>query len=219
MSIKTTTLPQTIAPIRTVTIKQIINCFPEKIPYEFNFWIAGKIARYGITSDNILFLIESKNFPSSEMMQYFNSMVDKLGINATVSNHWKNQRFAAIRLFNDGILAVDKETMAYKTMPTPIYSAPVIELKNVLEDLPKNIPWNFPIYLTGGLVKNGWSAHDVDMIVFKDDEDIDTDTIRKMKSYFASRIGCFTDIGKVVMKDREPVYLYKIYDNANICLP
>lgn len=213
MSINTTTLPQNIAPIKTVTLTQVVALLPATLPYPMNFWIGGKIALYGRTAENLLFFVESDVPPTQEMMDYFNSIVAPLGIQATVTQNWKDQRYASIRLYNAGTLIIDPQTMTYIALPTEVASAPVLYIQDFMAKLPKTIKWTQTFYLTGGLVKNGWSCHDADMIVF---DIIDDPTLKEVKKFFADLSGWKFDIGKAVMTDREPVYLYKLYENGNL---
>lgn len=216
MAIYVNTIPQNISPIKTLTIKELVNILPEIIDYELNVWIGGKLAKYGKTTENLIFLIQSKDFPSSEIMMYFNSFVKPLNFQATVSNAWKNiNTITAVKLYNKGRLIIDKETMTYKELPSIIEEDTFITFEDVLSKLPSEIEWKFNIYLTGGIVKNGFSNNDVDFIVF----DIDKITLNDIRRYISSKISYKTHVGSDVMSEREPVYLYKIYENGLLCLP
>ena len=213
MPIYVNTVPQDVTPIRILTIKELINALPETLDYSINVWLTDKIARYGKTTDNLIFLSDGvTEYPSSEMMSYFDSLVSPMGFQATLSNDWKcNNTIANFKIYNDGRLIIDKETMTYKELPSTIVESYSISFQDVVSKLPSSIEWNHTIYLTGGIVKNGFSNNDVDFIVF---DEIDNETFVLMKKYFYGIMGCKTHIGKYVMVDREPVYLYKIYENG-----
>lgn len=214
MAIYVNTIPQNISPIKTLTIKELVNILPEIIDYELNVWIGGKLARYGKTTDNLIFLIDSKEEPSSEIMNYFNSFVEQFDFQATVSNDWKNNNYmSTIKLYNDGKLIIDKETMTFKELPSVIEENIFITFEEVLLKLPKKIEWNFDIYLTGSIVKNGFSNNDVDFIIF----DVDKITLSNIRKCFMTNLNCKTHVGHSIMIDREPVYLYKIYQNGILC--
>ncbi|MBF0484717.1 MAG: hypothetical protein HQL25_08455 [Candidatus Omnitrophica bacterium] len=72
------------------------------------------------------------------------------------------------------------------------------------------------MYLTGGLVKNGWSCNDADIIIFEEEA---KPHLAQIRNYFTDLFGWKTDVGQVVMADREPVYLYKIYEGGKWQVP
>lgn len=203
-----TTLPQNIQEIKVISIKDLVRVLPNKLDYKVNVWIADKLARYGLTTENLIFLAECDE-PSVEMREYFNSLVKSLGINATVRSDWKNREWSALRLYNEGSLIINKKTMAYKELPTPVHTAPIITLDNL--KLPKEIPFKETLHLTGGLVKNGFTNNDVDFIAF----DVEDKTLLcKMADYFTETLGIKTDVGNKIMPEREPVYCYKMYEEG-----
>jgi hypothetical protein len=208
-----TTLPQDIQEIKVISIKDLIRVLPETIEYKVNVWIADKLARYGLTTENLIFLAECDE-PSVEMREYFNKLVEPLGINATVRGDWKNREWSAIRLYNEGSLIIDKKTMAYKCLPTPVHTAPIITLDDLKSILPEEIPFKETLHLTGGLVKNGFTCNDVDFLAF----DVEDKTLLgEMADYFTETLGIKTDVGNKIMPEREPVYCYKMYEGGK-CL-
>jgi hypothetical protein len=216
MPVYVDTLPQNIETIKTTKITDLVKILPEQIDYKINVWIGGKLARYGITTDNLIFFGEVNNEPSVELKLYFSSLVKSLGVQATISKNWKVSSFDMIRLYNEGNLIIDKKTMKYIEPITEVHELPIIEVKEIIEKLPKEIEWKCTIYLTGGLVKNGWSANDIDIMTF--DLINDRKIFIEMKNYFTDLFGWKTDVGSTIMEEREPIYLYKIYEKGELCL-
>lgn len=214
MSIYTETLPQNIAPIKTVNFKQLLGALPQSLPFSYNFWIAGKLARYGMTTDNLVFLVEGEE--TEEMRHFFNALVEPLGINATVSDNWKGNKYQAIRLYNEGRLIIDKATMSYTELPVETREVIFLTAKEAVSKMPTTIEWKQTLYLTGGLVKNGWSGNDGDIIV---SGEIEKKELGRMSRFFTDVVGWKFDVGQAVMPEREPVYLYKLYENGTLCLP
>lgn len=210
-----TTLPQTVVPSFSITIHDLISALPETITYPINVWIDDKLAQYGRSSDNLIFITDDNEI-TNEKRQYFSGLVNSLNIRATLSNSWKRNTISKIQLYSQGELIFDKVNMSYKQLPTPIPVLPVLTIQEVLDLLPKTIDWKYTMYLTGGLVKNGWSNHDADIIIFDTIENGFTE-IMEMKKYFTQILGWNMDIGQKVMEAREPVYLFKIYENGNLC--
>ena len=212
MAIYTTTLPQTIVPTKSITIQELISILPETIDYSINIWIDDKLAQYGRSADNIIFITDDKEI-TNEKRQYFSNLVTSLDISATLSNAWKRNSISKLQLYTNGSLIFDKATMSYKQLPTPIPELPVLTIQEVTNVLPQTIKWNYTMYLTGGLVKNGWSKHDADIIIFDELQNGMTELI-EIKKYFTNLIGWNMDVGQKIMEQREPVYLYKIYENG-----
>jgi hypothetical protein len=207
-------LPQDIAGIKTVTIRDVVNYLPIELPWKFNVWIGDKLARFGRTTDNLIFLVELSYEPTVEMREYFSGLVKPLGIQATLYEDWKNKKWSAVRLYNDGRLIIDKNTLEYIELPTPVYEAPILTCNDLMRMLPIEIPFKHTLYLTGGIVKNGWSANDVDFMAFGVE---DKDELAKMRDYFTDIIGWKTHVGNKVMAEREPVYCYKVFEDGK-CL-
>ena len=216
MAIETATLPQTVEGIKVTTFADLIGILPERISYRMNVWIADKLARFGVTTDNLIFLVELDGEPSVDLRTYFDELVKPLGIAATVSESWKNSKFAAMRLYNDGRLIIDKKTSAYKELPASTRTAPIITVDTLRSKLPKTIEWKCTLWLTGGIVKNGWSANDVDIIIFEPQGDVRI--YARIRDFFTKMLGWKTDVGTKVMPEREPVYLFKLYENGLLCL-
>jgi hypothetical protein len=163
------------------------------------------------------------------MKQFFSSLIAPIGLQATVSDEWQNRMMDPLRVYNEGRLIVDPVTFVYKEFPAPTIHPPVITADEVKAKLPKTIEWLFPIYLTGSLVKSGWSGNDIDFIVF--DETIPNKVFSAMKKYFSNVFGLKTDahlwqvdFGTKVMSERDtpqigPVYLCKIYEGGKCLLP
>lgn len=207
MPIITDTLPQQIKPIKITLLSDVIKSLPEKLDYNINVWIGDKLARYGQTDGNLMFLIEQEDEPSREQRMYFGSIAKPFS--STVSANWKDQKLSAIRLYNNGKLIIDKDTLTYKELPLPT-SVPIIKVEDVVSKLPKSVDCKETIYLVGGLVKNGWSGNDVDFMV--DSEDIEI--YRQLRNFFGKILGCKVDVGNAPMPEREPIYKVKIYEGG-----
>jgi hypothetical protein len=151
--------------------------------------------------------------PTVDQRLFFQEILAPLGLPATLIEDWKNQRYQAVRLYNEGKLIINKETMCYTELPTPVYEPAIITVEEALKKLPVKIPWTCDIYLTGGLVKNGWTANDFDFIA----PDIDKQEIPKMKKAFEAVLKWKVDVGVGVMPEREPVYQYLIYRKGQRC--
>jgi hypothetical protein len=216
MPIYTDTLPQSTTPIITVSIRDLIKVLPDKLPWEINVWLSGKLARYGITTDTIIFLTDGDE-PTVEQRQFFEKLISPLGP-ATINNQWKNETYQALRIYDRGQLIIDKNTLSVTKLVTPT-APPILKVEEVISKLPKEIPFEFDICLTGSLVKDGWSANDADFIAYLNfDEDPqlcvkleDRTELRQMAKYFTEILGWKTHIGNAVMEEREPVYLYQVY--------
>lgn len=206
MSFIVETIPQKLKPLVHVTITELFNILPKQI-HPINVWIGGSIARYGKTTGALIFLLEQKNEPSAEQRLFFSEIVLPLKAQATASNNWRDEKITAIRVYDNGQLV----QQPFKEVD----SIPEITKDYVLSKLPKTIPFPLvPVYLTGSIVKQGWSRNDVDFITNSSDV-----VLVHLRNYFTQILGCKVHVGKAVMPEREPVYLYKIYDKGAICLP
>lgn len=217
-------LPQTIQPVHDITLTDLIAALPMTLTYPVKVWVTGEMAKYGRTTNNLVFLADVEAEPSPEMKEYFNSLCEPLGINATVAHDWRDRKWLGKKgglmpLYNEGRLIIDKETMAYTEVPHPTAEAPVITLDDLYEHLPQQVEWTDGIYLTGSLAWRGWSANDADMIVFPGEgQEPDKEKMAAMRIFFSDLLGWKTDVGHAVMPEREPVFLYKLYENGALCL-
>ena|ERR1051326_3695743 len=209
------TLPQREAEIKVTTIQDLVRILPEEIEYPIEVWIGGNIARFGITTGNLIFLVDCDGEPSPEARAYFSGLAAPLGISATVGSNWKDQSIVAVKLYNDGKLLLDRETGSYRGLPVS-RKIPILTAEEMCAKLPAKVPWTFTTYLTGGLVKNGWTANDVDFLILE--PTLSRPVIYEMKKFFTRALGWRTDVGQLIMADREPVYLYKIYEQGKLCL-
>ncbi len=216
----TTVLPQDQHPTAVVTIGDLLSVLPDTLPIDLNVWIGGRIARDGKTASTLVFLIESEEEPSAEIKQYFSSLVQPLGIQATVSNAWRNESITAMRLYNLGRLIVDKSTCQYTELPGPIVARPDITVQEIIAKLPDTIPFTETLWLTGSLVKNGWSCKDVDILVGSTTDFTDAvaaATLSAIRKFFVAVLECRVDVGARVMPEREPVFVFKLYESGNKC--
>jgi len=214
MPIYINTLPQNTEPIKTTTLHDLISILPDEIPFKQNVWIAGKIVRYGITIENLIFLIEQDVIPTIEQRQYFSSIVKPLGISATCINNWNDETFLAMQIYSEGVLMVDKDTLSYKMLPMKRPELPKITVQEVLDKLPKIIDYKGMIYLTGSLVKAGWSCNDVDFKIEGKVED--TKIFATLIKIFNTALGWKVHVGNAPMEEREPIYLFKIYEEGKL---
>lgn len=215
---------QEVAPIIKVTFADLVRVLPQTIPYTETVWVSGKIARYGQTTENLIFLMKMQSESSSETMQYFDTLVAPLGLRATASSQWKNSLFQAFPLYQKGELMIDKKTLTYTKLLEPSGDLPTITVNEVKSKLPATVPWTFNLHMTGGIVKNGFSNNDIDILVgliVNEDgsyyfEKLDAQTIIDVRKYFTQLLGYKVDVGRVVMNEREPVYCSPIYQNGKI---
>ena len=211
MPVYVDSFPQSTTPITVVNIRELVAVLPEELPWKINVWLGGKLARFGVTTEVIVFLAEMEAEPSVEQRLYFERLIAPLGLPATLYEGWRSKRYEAVRLYNEGLLAIDRETLCYRCLPTPVYAAPIITKEEFLARMPRSIPYCGVVYLTGGMVKNGWSANDIDFIV---PEVRDRFESYSMAKYFSDILGWKVDVGPEVMKEREPVYLFKLYEGG-----
>lgn len=212
MATITDKIPQEIETVKITTFRDLVSVLPDKLDYEINVWIGGKLARYGQTSDNVVFLIESEGETSTEMKQYF-SKIGK-GFDATASHRIFDQGIGAVRIYNEGRLIVDRETLCLTELPTPTLTPPILTLDKVLSVLPKQIERKETVYLTGSLVRFGWSGNDADFMVDSDDSAV----YRELRDLFREAIGWKVDVGNADMPERSPVYKFKIYEDGKCLL-
>ena len=210
MSIIVDKLPQTLEPIQIILLEDIIKVLPDTLDYPLNVWVGGKLARYGQTSENLLFLVEQDEEPHEDLRQYFEKISQPYI--ATVGNEWINEKLSALRLYNEGNLIIDKKTLTYSELPAPTKRPPILYLEDILKLFPKEIEWKETIYLTGGIVKSGWSGNDIDFMVDSTDKLLFSD----LRKYFTSLFNCKIDVGNADMPEREPVYKFKLYEDG-IC--
>lgn len=221
MPIESPTLPQATEPIFTVSLTELVAALPISIPFPIKIWIGADMGRYGRTANNLIFITDDQREPSVELREFFNNICVPLRCQAVVMTNWKDRvwterKAGLIPLYNNGRLVINKDTMAYTEIPMPTVEAPVITVEEVKLKLPRTIQWIDTIWLTGSLVRKGWSSNDVDMIIFMDPP-VDKVKLREVRNFFTDLLGWRTDVGYKVMVEREPVYLYKIYSNGELC--
>jgi hypothetical protein len=205
-------LPQQEKQFPVYTLKELVGVLPESIPFQDKIWVTGKLVRFGISGENILFVTDAP--VTQELNMFFCNLVGQLGVFATVKDDWRSHKFQALRLYQDGELIIDKATLEYKKIPTHTKDIVLVTTDEIRKKLPPTIPWNYEIYLTGGVVKHGWSANDIDIMVL---EPIETRELFKIKSFFAEILGWPTDVGRDFIPNKEPIYLFKIYRNGQLC--
>lgn len=215
MPIYIDTVPQNVQEIKVVTLQELVTALPNTILYPINVWAANKIARYGQTSGDVLFLTDEE-IPSIEVKEYLNSLVAPLGIKANVYNTFRASQYIAMRIYDNGELIIDKATGAYKRLPAPIPEPARLTIDHVRNVIPRVIPYTQIIYLTGSIAKNGWSNNDIDFITLDEMLWEDTEALRQLLS---KAIGWPTHVGTKVMSEREPVFMYKIYEGGKCLLP
>lgn len=219
MPIFVTELPQQELPVNDITLPQLVAALPQTLAYPVKVWVTGEMAKYGRGTNNLIFLVDIEDEPPVEMKEYFNALVEPLGVSATAAHDWRDRKWmgkkgGVMPLYNDGRLIIDKETMAYTETPQPASMAPVITLADLRRKLPQAVEWTDTIHLTGSLAWRGWSANDVDMVVLA--EEADRPKQSAMSAFFSGLLGWKTDVGHAVMPEREPVYLFKLYENGQL---
>ena len=211
MPIYVDTLPQKVEKTKVITLLELVQALPNNIMYPINIWVGAKLARYGKTNADIVFLTDGGESPTNELMQYFDSLVQPLGIAGTLSNGYKYAGLQALRLYDKGELILDKETGVYKRLPSPAEDAAMLTSQMVIEKLPREIPCMLPVYLTGSIVRHGWSNNDADFLV---EGEASWEEMEQLNRIFGIALGWKTHVGNKVMADREPVYLYKLYEGG-----
>lgn len=211
MSILVNTLPQKLFPIKTVTLQEIIKILPERLSFPINVWLGGEIARYGQTTKSLIFLVEQDGEVSRNLRMYFEKML--FPYKASASSSWKDEKITALRIYDLGKLIIDKKTLTYKKIPSPTVCPPIILVEEVLKFLPPEIPFKETVYLTGSLVKNGWSGNDVDFMVDTKDGIVHSEIWRFFKELLELKV----DVGNSEMPNKAPVYKYKLYEDGKLC--
>lgn len=210
-------IPQTAVTINDVTITQLIQVLPQTIPFPIKVWVSGELGMFGRTTNNIIFVTDDENVPSVAIRNYFNAKVRSLGVAATIMTDWHTKRWRSkkaqlLALYDDGKLIIDKGTMAYIKVPRPTTVAPVVTWAYVDSMLPETIQFTDTIYITGSVAFKGWSANDVDFIIFAARPDKVKQ--RAVASFMKNLLGWHCDVGHTIMPEREPVYYHKIYENG-----
>ena len=208
-----TTLPQNHVEVKKVTIFDVVSLLDETLPPyvgKLNVWIAGRLAKYGVTHENLIFLMEQEQEATTEQRMYWENIIRPLGIASTGSENWKDT-MAKLRLYNLGELIIDKKTLQYKQVPYPVTLSTALTREELFKRLPKEIPFTETIWLTGGIVKNDETYNDIDLVVFEPIED--KTRYAKIRLFIEKVIGWKTDIGTREMPEREPIF-FKLYENG-----
>ena len=102
------------------------------------------------------------------MMQYFNTIVAPLGLEATATNNWKDKTVLAMRLYNGGklIVAVVDGRVIYTEMPIPPADVTFLTAQDVRDKLTDTIPVSNTVYFTGSVERFGQSGNDGDAVTF-----------------------------------------------------
>lgn len=215
MPIYTDKLPQVISESHIVTLAELIRVLPETLDYPLDVWLSDRMAKYGQTSDYIVLFFSLEIEISEELKEYFNRIVKPLDIPLHLAQPTRNvASVAAMKLYNAGRLIIDKTSLTYKELPSPVFRPPILTINELKERLPSTIEWTQTIWLTGGLVRNGWSGKDVDFIVFNE---TDTKVLDAIRVFFTKTLGFSADVGSEVLTNMEPVYLFKLYENGRLC--
>jgi len=204
--IDTNTFPQRITEVKTTKLIDIVRVLPWQLPWEINVVILGKYASFGQGIGNLQFAADIQKEPTQEMKEYFNEIAKKVGLHGTLLRNFKSNAYKKVRLYNEGRRIVD-DNGRYIEIPSPSLEAPILTAEEVKNLLPKEVPFDFDIYITGGVVKNGWSANDLDLIVDN------VENCKEVKKFFEKVIGWKVDVGTKVMEERGKVYRCLIYRN------
>ena len=214
MPIYTDKLPQVVTESKLVTLAELIRLLPETLDYPLDVWVSDRMAKYGQASDYIVLFLPLGVAVTDELRTYFNQINEPLGIGTTIASaEGNNLTVSALKLYNAGRLIIDKETLTYKELPSPVFRPFIITINDLKDRLPSTIEWKNTIWLTGGLVRDGWSGKDADLIVFDGTDEL----VQNMKGFFTRTLGFRVDVGMKVMPEREPVYLFKLYEDGQLC--
>jgi len=203
----------------SLTFLDLVASLPEEIKLPLNVWVGGKLARYGKTSETVVFLLEIDREPTSEEMQFFDSLVQPFGLSGTASEQWRNEFIPAVRIYNEGRLVVDKATGRLSEIPAPVQLKDEITPELIFPKFPAEIPFAETIWLTGGIAKNGYSMKDVDLLIGIPPFDVavSADRVSEIRKYFYSLLTVRVDVGYKLMTDREPIHLLKLYEGGLLC--
>jgi hypothetical protein len=202
-----------------VTFQEVLNILPDTLPFLRNVWIGGRLLKYGKEFKDvpIVFYIETEFEVPAEYKQYFSNLFAPSVITATASNQWKTQR-PQIRLFNDGKLIVDRATGVFVEPPSPTKLSPTLTVEELKLRLPPSIPFTGTVWLTGSLARYGQTWNDADFIIFEKEDWIAQHGILK-RMFEEALNGWKCDVGKAIMPEREPVFLFKLYEAGKCLLP
>lgn len=205
----------------SLTFLDLVASLPEEITFPLNVWIGGKLARYGKTSETVVFLLEIDREPTSEEMQFFDSLVQPFGLSGTASEQWRNEFIPAVRIYNEGRLVIDKITGRINELPAPVQLKDEITPELIFPKFPAEIPYKETIWLTGGIAKNGYSMKDVDFLVGEMPFNVvvPAERISEIRKFFYSLLNIRVDVGCKLMTDREPISLLKLYEGGILCQP
>lgn len=207
--------------VSSVTFLDLVAALPNEIKFPFNVWIGGKLARYGKTSETVVFLLEVDREPTSEEMNFFDSLIQPFGLSGTASEQWRNEFIPAVRIYNEGRLIVDKVTGRINELPAAVRLKDEITPEIFFPKLPAEIPFKETIWLTGGIAKNGYSMKDIDLIIGEPPFSVvvPSERISEIRKFFYSIVGVRVDVGYKLMTDREPISLLKLYEGGLLCQP
>lgn len=209
--IESNTFPQNVEPVVATKLIDIVRVLPWKLPWDINVVIIGKYASFGIGIGNLQFAKDGWDEPTVEMREYFNDIAKKVGLEGTLLRNFKSNAYKKLRLYNEGRRILD-DNLRYIEAPTASLEAPILTAEEVRALLPQEVPFDFDIYITGGVQKNGWSANDLDLIVDN------VENCKEVKKFFEKVIGWKVDVGTKVMEERGKVYRCLIYRNKKLCL-
>lgn len=231
-----TTIPQSIAPFKFITIDQVMAALPDTIPFMGVIGLSGKIVK-GKQTTTLIFQLRSDESVPSEMRLYFSGLISAAtngDFHATVNNAWRDLGLDIMWLYVDGEKILGND-LVYRRMPPPIEMPMEITWDLVRSRLPQTVPFMQTIWATGSIVKNGCSYNDFDTVVgepkFDENgevtgfENIEKPQLIIMKRYFETQTNLGVtvfdkirvDIGNRIMTEREPVYLCKLYENGSLC--
>lgn len=200
-----------------ITFQQVLNILPDELPFKRNVWIGGRLLRYGKEFSDVAlpFQIETRFEVETEIRQYFGELFVAAGYSATASNQWKSNKQPMIRLYNDGKLIIDRNTQTFIEPPSPTRLSPTLTVEEVMTRLPQSLPFPVTVWLTGSLARYGQTWNDADFIIFEleDWQQYHGELKRLFEEVLA---GWKCDVGKQVMPEREPVSLFRLYDQGQL---
>lgn len=231
----TTTIPQAIDPFNFITLGQVMAVLPETIPFTEVIGIGGKICQ-GKQITNLIFQVRQDDQPSQEMKMWANSIAQQASggvFSGTMANDWRNRLCNVIWIYADGEKILGND-LVYTKAPPAIDLPLEITWQMVLSRLPQTIPYNTTLWATGGIVREGRSFNDFDIIAGNIEldangaptitEKIEVVDLLNMRNFFNKQINLGVtvfdsmsiDIGNRIMTEREPVYLCKLYENGQL---
>jgi hypothetical protein len=218
MSVIIETLPSSTAS-QSVTLVEVIGSLPDVLPFPRTIWIGGRLMKCGkeFKDNAIVFYVETNFEIEPAIKQFFNTAMQTLGCEATASNQWRSQK-GRFPIYTKGVLMVDRTSGMINHLPEATDLDEELTVEELCAAIPQSLPWKIDVWLTGSLAKEGKTWNDADFIIFEENDwKAHAKDFKALLEEVTNGWRC--DVGKAVMPDREPVYLFKLYDKGVCTCP